>query len=202
MIYLDFFLTTDHCTVRGINLYVYNLTSSFKRRQNVRDSCSKTLVLKNNVSSHKFSFFACWSEVSIRCCLLSEILGCERSYVWVGQVRAFWLRYWGGMVVVDENREFFRALGRQNAARELSHGVFPKPRCDSQLQAILQYRLRLECAGQGEHQGRLVCHPSRKRWRCVSVRGAELRRLGPFGRSHGSLWKHHAGNATTSTKQQ
>jgi len=27
------------------------------------------------------------------------------------EVRAFWPRYWGGMVVVDENREFFKALG-------------------------------------------------------------------------------------------
>jgi hypothetical protein len=27
------------------------------------------------------------------------------------QVRAFWPRYWGGIVVVDEKREFFKALG-------------------------------------------------------------------------------------------
>ncbi|XP_024541399.1 uncharacterized protein LOC9656287 isoform X2 [Selaginella moellendorffii] len=27
------------------------------------------------------------------------------------EVRAFWPRYWGGMVVVDKNREFFQALG-------------------------------------------------------------------------------------------
>jgi hypothetical protein len=27
------------------------------------------------------------------------------------EVRAFWPRYWGGIVVVDEKREFFKALG-------------------------------------------------------------------------------------------
>lgn len=34
------------------------------------------------------------------------------------QVRSFWPRYWGGMVVVDEARAFFRALGQGKLARE------------------------------------------------------------------------------------
>ena len=27
------------------------------------------------------------------------------------QIRAFWPRYWGGIVVVDEKKDFFKALG-------------------------------------------------------------------------------------------
>jgi hypothetical protein len=37
---------------------------------------------------------------------------------WSLQVRAFWPRYWGGMVVVDEQRDFFRALGQGKLPRE------------------------------------------------------------------------------------
>lgn len=34
------------------------------------------------------------------------------------EVRAFWPRYWGGIVVVDEQREFFKALGQGELPRE------------------------------------------------------------------------------------
>ena len=34
------------------------------------------------------------------------------------EVRAFWPRYWGGMVMVDEEREFFKALGQGDLPRE------------------------------------------------------------------------------------
>ena len=40
------------------------------------------------------------------------------SHWCVTQVRAFWPRYWGGMVVVDEQRDFFRALGQGKIPRE------------------------------------------------------------------------------------
>lgn len=34
------------------------------------------------------------------------------------EVRAFWPRYWGGVVVVDEQREFFKALGQGELPKE------------------------------------------------------------------------------------
>ncbi|CAM6017903.1 unnamed protein product [Sphagnum balticum] len=34
------------------------------------------------------------------------------------EVRAFWPRYWGGIVVVDEKREFFKALGGGRLSKE------------------------------------------------------------------------------------
>jgi len=34
------------------------------------------------------------------------------------EVRAFWPRYWGGAVVVDEDREFFKALGQGELPKE------------------------------------------------------------------------------------
>jgi hypothetical protein len=34
------------------------------------------------------------------------------------EVRAFWPRYWGGIMVVDENRDFFKALGQGQLPKE------------------------------------------------------------------------------------
>ncbi|CAM6041089.1 unnamed protein product [Sphagnum compactum] len=44
------------------------------------------------------------------------------------EVRAFWPRYWGGIVVVDEKREFFKALGggRLNEENVITGVIFNK----------------------------------------------------------------------------
>ncbi|CAM6017906.1 unnamed protein product [Sphagnum balticum] len=39
-----------------------------------------------------------------------QLVVCVNEHI-DAEVRAFWPRYWGGMVVVDEKREFFKALG-------------------------------------------------------------------------------------------
>ncbi|KAG0621536.1 hypothetical protein M758_3G027500 [Ceratodon purpureus] len=46
-----------------------------------------------------------------------QLVVCLNEHI-EGEVRAFWPRYWGGMVVVDEQRDFFRALGQGKIPRE------------------------------------------------------------------------------------
>ncbi|KAG0615394.1 hypothetical protein M758_5G037900 [Ceratodon purpureus] len=46
-----------------------------------------------------------------------QLVACLNEYI-DAEVRAFWPRYWGGMVVVDEQRDFFKALGQGKLPKE------------------------------------------------------------------------------------
>jgi len=72
------------------------------------------------------------------------------------EVRAFWPRYWGGMVVVDENREFFKALGGGTLAKEgLITGFFLNPVSKANWKRATDTGIEYNLTGEGNIKGGL-----------------------------------------------
>lgn len=69
------------------------------------------------------------------------------------QVRDFWPRYWGGVVVHDQGMEFFKALG-SGKDKFLSGFIF-NPRAIANYKRAKSMRVEQNCKGEGEIKGGL-----------------------------------------------
>lgn len=103
------------------------------------------------------------SEVSIRLLAPSTYPTCLTEIV-VMQVKDFWPRYWGGAVIFDQGRGFFKALGGGKLMKEkfLSGFVF-NPRAIANYKRAKAMGVKQNFNGEGEIKGGLFILGSAKR---------------------------------------